>query len=205
MGIISRRWRWLKRFRHRRGYGVHSPFAFQFITYVIYERGTYYAYADLRKKHGCAAYLWNGHEVRCRKLLFRLANFVHPKQLLLCGRLTEAHLDYLKAGCRSAETKQVAPEESIHDTKNLQHDRPSTTLLVIGNGIPPETWPSLADSLPEGRSMCLITGIHAGTAARTAWEATKQLPSVVVSFDLYDYGLLFYDSSKQRQHYIVNF
>lgn len=38
---------WLKRFRHRRGYGVHSPFAFSYITEVIYERGTYYAYKSL--------------------------------------------------------------------------------------------------------------------------------------------------------------
>ncbi len=33
---IQKGWIWLKRFRHRKGYGVHSPFAFDFITRVIY-------------------------------------------------------------------------------------------------------------------------------------------------------------------------
>ena len=33
---LKRGWVWLKRFRHRKGYGVHSPFAFDFITRVIY-------------------------------------------------------------------------------------------------------------------------------------------------------------------------
>ena len=33
---IKKGWIWLKRFRHRKGYGVHSPFAFDFITRVIY-------------------------------------------------------------------------------------------------------------------------------------------------------------------------
>lgn len=33
---IKRGWVWLKRIRHRKGYGVHSPFAFDFITRVIY-------------------------------------------------------------------------------------------------------------------------------------------------------------------------
>ena len=33
---IKRGWVWLKRFRHRKGYGVHSPFGYDFITRVIY-------------------------------------------------------------------------------------------------------------------------------------------------------------------------
>lgn len=33
---IKKGWIWLKRIRHRKGYGVHSPFAFDFITRVIY-------------------------------------------------------------------------------------------------------------------------------------------------------------------------
>jgi len=36
----KRYWIWLKRFRHRKGYGVHSPFAFDFITRVIYGKVT---------------------------------------------------------------------------------------------------------------------------------------------------------------------
>ena len=35
--------RWLLRFRKRCGYGIHSPFAFQFVTGVIYEKGAYFA------------------------------------------------------------------------------------------------------------------------------------------------------------------
>ena len=35
--------RWLRRFRKRRGYGIHSPAAFQFVTGVVYEKGEYYA------------------------------------------------------------------------------------------------------------------------------------------------------------------
>ena len=38
---------WLMRIRHRCGYGVHSPFAFRFLTDVVYERTPYYAYSTL--------------------------------------------------------------------------------------------------------------------------------------------------------------
>ena len=33
---VKKGWVWLKRFRHRKGYGVHSPFAYDFITRIIY-------------------------------------------------------------------------------------------------------------------------------------------------------------------------
>ena len=33
--------------RHRKGFGVHSPFAFSFITKVIDERCGYYCYQDI--------------------------------------------------------------------------------------------------------------------------------------------------------------
>ena len=44
---LKRPFIWLSRFRHRCGYGVHSPFAFSLITQVIYESTPYYKYKDL--------------------------------------------------------------------------------------------------------------------------------------------------------------
>ena len=41
---LKRPFIWLYRFRHRCGYGVHSPFAFNLITHVIYESTPYYKY-----------------------------------------------------------------------------------------------------------------------------------------------------------------
>ena len=44
---LKRPFIWLYRFRHRCGYGVHSPFAFNLITHVIYESTPYYKYEEL--------------------------------------------------------------------------------------------------------------------------------------------------------------
>ena len=41
---LKRPFIWIYRFRHRCGYGVHSPFAFNLITHVIYENTPYYKY-----------------------------------------------------------------------------------------------------------------------------------------------------------------
>ena len=102
MSAIGRFWVRLKRFRHRRGYGVHSPFAFNFLTYVVYERGEYYAYRDLAARHPVPFFRCGGHLAKCRKFLFRLANYVHPAVIRLVGGVGTAEADYLSAGCRSA-------------------------------------------------------------------------------------------------------
>lgn len=54
---LKRPFIWLYRFRHRCGYGVHSPFAFNLITHVIYESTPYYKYEELvtAPKEACAA------------------------------------------------------------------------------------------------------------------------------------------------------
>ena len=65
----KRYWIWLKRFRHRKGYGVHSPFAFDFITRVIYNK----VLPDVRKRLDAEA-LKSGRKEprRVRELLYRL-------------------------------------------------------------------------------------------------------------------------------------
>ena len=196
-GIIHRRWIWLKRFRKRRGYGVHSPFAFNFLTYVVYEKGAYYAYKDLKHRYFCPAYLWNGHNVKCRKFLFRLANFVHPHVIELHGEMDDASLAYLTAGSSKSVLIRPADVTQVADDK----DR----LLVIGGDVTSDKWHALLKRITTERSVCMVTGIHSSKERLNAWKHLCLSEKVYVSFDLYDYGILFFDSSKQKQHYIVNF
>ena len=48
--LFLRGWNWCCRFRHRCGYGVHSPSDFFLITFVVYERVAFYAYNLLHAK-----------------------------------------------------------------------------------------------------------------------------------------------------------
>lgn len=71
---------WLKRIRHRCGYGIHSPFAFDFVTGVIYETDAYYAYADIERRL-CGNFWQRMVQRKHQRLLFRLANYDkgHPE------------------------------------------------------------------------------------------------------------------------------
>lgn len=84
---------WLRRIRHRRGYGIHSPWVFGLVVGVIYESESYYAYSALHSVEG-----WRLKDLR---LLLRLANHFQPEQITLCGVSKELG-PWLHAGCRRA-------------------------------------------------------------------------------------------------------
>ena len=96
---------WLLRFRHRKGYGVHSPFAFNLITGVFYEKAPYYDYEYLKgivsRASDKSPALWkrNLESTRVYELLFRLVNDAQPHSILEIGTSVGVSSIYLSC-CR---------------------------------------------------------------------------------------------------------
>lgn len=66
--------RWWQRLRHSRGFGIHSPFAFRFITEVLNERLPYYAYDRINSTVA-------GHSAREWRTLFRVLVYFRPERV----------------------------------------------------------------------------------------------------------------------------
>ena len=176
---------WLRRFRHRRGYGVHSPFAFGFITGVVYERTPYYAYAELVALHPWWMRLPGFRPIaRCR-LLFRLANFAEARTVSLVGSLA-LEREYVCAAVPSA-----AVIDGVADFVLVAAER-------IADAV------ALAAAM-SARGMLVVEGIHQSDFTRAIWKKVEADPNTGVTFDLYDYGIAFFDHSLTKQHYVVNF
>lgn len=95
MFFLHRIWNWCSRFRHRCGYGVHSPSDFFLITSIVYEKYHYYAYRVL-KERGFPAYLPH-YRRKVNRLLFRLVNYFRPKSLIEVGIGNGASIGYMRA------------------------------------------------------------------------------------------------------------
>ena len=166
---------WLRRIRNRCGYGVHSPFAFKFITEVLYMNLPYYAYDELDKD------LSMGEMFRIRKILhmlLRISNWRQPDVIVCLSALPHVSR-YLQTGCKKANIHDSIPEGQIDicwlnepDDKIIAHLDEHSVLML--------------DHLNKHKE----------------WFAS--LPSVV-SFDLYDVGIAFFNPKYNKQHYIVNF
>ncbi|MDR0658532.1 MAG: hypothetical protein LBG18_06335 [Mediterranea sp.] len=196
---------WLKRFPYRCGYGVHSPFAFNFITNVIYERTPYYAYRELENEKRAGRMSKERESCRSKKvnrLLFRLVNWAQPLTVVDsgCSQITSG---YLRAARRGAE---YIPLVSM-DTIGLLRER-SIDFLYIDR---PEDIAFMENLFEYGvervgdRSMIVIWDIYHSTATKAFWKQVTADERVGITFDLYYLGILFFDKSKIKQHYTVNF
>ena len=183
---------WLRRFRHRRGYGVHSPFAFAFITGVVYERARYYAYAPLLRQHPWWMRWLRLRPVQCCRLLFRLANYAEARSVCLVGVGPTEH-NYVRAAVTRADIRACA----------TCSDAAPADFVVVAAACAAGA-AALAGSMPVG-AMLVVEGIHDNAANLDAWRSLQLMEHTGVTFDLYDYGIAFFDRRLTKQHYIVNF
>lgn len=188
---------WILRFRNRCGYGVHSPFAFNFITGVVYEKGTYYAYDSLKRTHAKYLPSFMSREIKQLRLLFRLSNYAHPRYLFV-WQATPTEEAYLQAGCTSARIMRVSSDKGIPADTEVD-----MCYVALGEGFE-GILPSLL-ARTHSRSIWVISGIYSNAARKHLWRQLCEDGHVGVTFDLYDYGIAFFDRSLNKQHYVVNF
>ena len=77
-----------KRFCRSHGFGIHSPFAYNFVVDVIRQRHPYYAYDVLEQmRRQIAPDKPKGELMTLKnaKLLFRIANHFNPRHILQIG------------------------------------------------------------------------------------------------------------------------
>lgn len=216
---------WCSRIRHRRGYGVHSPFAFNLITRVFYERWPYYAYrplSELRHKIHPLRELTN--PVRVDRLLLRLANYVQPGHILELGTNSGLSACYLASGCASKplltlDSTDQTTQGMFQSHPNIQHQtgevgsllsaflakHPQVGMVHFNSGTPQPAWMEQLLPHTNADSLFVIEGIHNSNAMLAWWNKLKQDSRTGISFDLYDLGLLFFDHNMYKQHYLINF
>lgn len=87
--------RWYKRWRHSRGYGIHSPFAYRMVREVLCPPRGYAYYAESQLRHA---------ELR---LLFRILVALRPATVAVFAGAQQAALEHL--------VSLALPSAVIHD------------------------------------------------------------------------------------------
>ena len=85
------------RFLNRKGFGIHSPWAYDLITNVIEEKLPYYAYDDLYEYWEKAPDFLPQYDENVDQMLFRLVNALHPRLILEIGTGAGVSTGYLAA------------------------------------------------------------------------------------------------------------
>lgn len=190
--MLKRIYVWLTRSPHSRGFGVQSPSAYRFIRYVINEHYPYYAYKDLSslgyadgKKH-------------LFELYFRLVNDLQPDSWIEYPDFNDHSKEYVAAGCKKINIV------TLEDIKKLSlFPMPSIIRMSAKNLSAEQIIPCF--SQVNTHSLLVVEDIHFNNHCRQLWQKLQEDQHTGVSYDLYYVGLLFFDHSLYKQHYIVNF
>lgn len=184
------------RFRHRNGYGVHSPFAYNLIKGVIYQSHPYYAYRELGQIPRSAP-ADTGVSERLDKLMFRLVNYTQPHAAALIGSNTATTAAYMAAGCRKATVEQLNGTSSLPTKQyDLCYAAPDADFLAAFTRFAPKAGPN---------ALFVAAGIRRSPAARRAWAEITGSPLAIVTFDIYEAGLVFFNRELNKQHYVISF
>jgi len=214
----------VRKIKNRKGYGVHSPFAYSIITEVIEEKLPYYAYQSMTRvypKSGGAIPL------KVAMLLFRLSNRFRARRILEIGcdsgysilptllvdsrnevisvagtdqrRQAERHLSFF-----SGTKERVSYIESI---SQLPEDYMADMIIVNGapDGMAPAAFVDLILQHVHDRSILFVRGIQPGHQLETYWDEVCECDQIEVTMDLYDYGLAIRLPRFFKQHYVVSF
>ena len=212
--------RWLT----RKGFGVHSPWAYDLINNVINERHPYYAYEDLFPFWEKAPQYMPQYPQSRDELLFRLVNRFNPGYILEVGTGAGVSTGYLASVSKKSRVITIDfPNPGEKDVRrnlkkipNIEYiaaDVLKTVQGIMKSGNVPQfihvahtaLWRQVVDIiLPYATSETIIVIEDLGKKQKKEWwkEIIKD-ERVGVTFQMTKLGLLFFDRKMTKQHYVL--
>lgn len=213
----------VRHLRHRKGFGVHSPFAFSIITDVIEEKTPYYAYRDMQHVYGARSPF----PFKVASLLFRLANRFRSRHilevscdggytilpfLLVDSRnhiLTVADEQSQKSSCQllSWYRERFSQITFLDSLLKVADDYKADMIIVssIPQGFSQQEFAQWVMNHTHETSQIFVKGIQPKRPLVDFWDAFCDNEAVEITMDMYDYGLAIRRPHFYKQHYVVAF
>lgn len=212
--------RWLK----GRGFGVHSPWAYQLIETVINEKRPYYAYDDLFSFWEAAPKYMPQYPENRDKLLFRFTNYIQPRFILEVGTGAGVSTGYLasvstRTPIVTIDSKHLAVNlvrknfkrftqidyrigDVLKEIQKVLDTNPQLDLVHIAHT---NFYREVFDMiLPYVNENTLIVVEDMGKKVKKEWwNQIIQDERIGVTFRMKKVGLLFFDLKKNKQHYVI--
>lgn len=164
-----------RRWRHTRGYGVHSPFAFQLVSDILrlQNRYSYYGYRSIEREMSANLHSRNPEKYTRKaekeaKLFLRLVAFLNPGSIYLphsseyrllhiAAKQADSRIKIFTSDKNLDKCRMIcATTDSLSSERLMEHIRRPEAILFL-KGDDPALIKKLFDSLPEG---LLLQGTH---------------------------------------------
>ena len=184
-------WNWIHRMGYSRGFGVQSPSAYSFIRYVLTEHYPYYAYDELKMRFKSF-----DHATKKKgRLYFRLANYAQASHWFDYHSAEQPYAAYVHEGCRKTVFQAI-------DGKTIPNAFRIARLSLT------EDYQAVYEALCKvatDDSILILEGINDNKDTKAFWKRVQESQKATRTYDLFLCGIIVFDTSKHKHHYIVNF
>lgn len=184
-------WNWIHRMGYSRGFGVQSPSAYSFIRYVLTEHYPYYAYDELKMRFKSF-----DHATKKKgRLYFRLANYAQASHWFDYHLAEQPYAAYVHEGCRKTAFQAI-------DGKTIPNAFRIARLSMT------EDYQAVYEALCKvatDDSILILEGINDNKDTKAFWKRVQESQKATRTYDLFLCGIIVFDTSKHKHHYIVNF
>lgn len=216
---------WMSRIRYRRGYGVHSPFAYSFFRDIIFETLPFYAFDYLDKNCDSSPY-----KRKTLHVFYRIVNLVSPALLLDIKSPSSSPACYMAGVFKKTRPMILLDDEEkgksfksaltrlslnaefyqgniIKNILEISEKSGKFDFVHIGQieskGQLSEILEVLANCMSE-KGVIVVDAINKSDVAEI-WHRLADNQNATVAFDLYDIGILFFDKKLNKEYYKVNY
>ncbi|WP_243398958.1 O-methyltransferase [Hanstruepera neustonica] len=235
-------------------HGVHSPFVYDLVTKCFYDKTKYADYSKLiayrnhllkndslifitdlgpgsktnnsQERQISEITRTSGTSLKRSKLLFRLAQYLKPDNILELGTSLGIATNALTLGQPKSQITTIEGCANISDfTKKQFQDSENVTFLVgdfithlnqlksntfdliffDGNHTKEATLHYFNELLPtaNNNSVFIFDDIYWSKGMTEAWETIKQHPEVTVTIDTYFWGFVFFRKEQAKEHFKI--
>ena len=207
-------------------YSIHSPFVYEFMTKVLYDKGTNRDY-DLMLR---ISRLVDGKKFATRsrrkqaRFLYRLVGYLEPETVLSFGKVsalntsalalgnlqTKVYLEQSNDFLETLSSMGVVNVNLIHPEtdKEEELERYNTGFVLYGlEDFGEDTWNNLEEGMAQADedTVLVFEGIHHSHRTEAAWEAIKEGEGVSLTMDLYSMGLVFFREGIEKQDFVLKY
>lgn len=212
--------------RRKSEYGIHSPFVYDFMCKVLYDKGTNRDYDMMLR----ISRLVDGKRFATRsrrkqsRFLYRLVRYLEPETVLSFGKVSALNTSALALGNlqtkvyleQSPEVMETLTAMGIVNVNLIRRDadeeeqieRYNTGFVLYGiEDFGDDTWDNLEDGMAQADedTVLVFEGIHHSHRTEAAWEAIKADEGVTLTMDFYSMGLVFFREGIEKQDFVLKY
>lgn len=181
--------------RHRKGFSVHSPFVFELLNNVFFEKEHYYCYNKIEKivAENTHNFLFFN-KLKYYKLIFRLANYFNAQKILVVGK--NSFIEKIFAF--------VSSKTQIFNIENVENVRGKDFDLIFFSENYIKNYEKHKFSFKDN-SILIFENIYQNRKINDVWKQIINDNNLKISIDIFSFGIIINKNEIPKQHYRVAF